>query len=184
MFQSTVRYDQGSGIPGEIAYDGPHRAEPGILAASGTVGNVFSENPANPGFWSPGTQANAVRFALLTTPKQYAAFGTQAGGPLAPTMVLPANAEGEFTSMGQIFVLSSNAGGASASKPGDLVYFNNTTGLIVTAAPGAAAPATSTLLPGAVVAPLPGGNRGLTPVTPSLIVVTLNGPFGFPPAAP
>ncbi len=179
MFQSTVRFDQGSGVPGEKAYHGPHRAEPGILEVAGTIGFVVSENPAKPGFWSPGTQANAVRFGVLSTPKQFAARGTQAGGTLAPTLVLPANSEAEITSMGQLFVLATNAD----ATVGDLVYFASATGAIVTARPSAAAPANSTLLPGAVVAPLPGGNRA-TPAQAGLIVVTLNGPFGFPPAAP
>lgn len=170
MFQSAVRYDQGSGVPGEKAYDGPTRAEPGILGAVGEVGNVFSEDPAKPGFWNPGLVANSKRWAILTTPKQYAARGT-AAGTLVPTMALPPGEEGEFSSMGQFFVLASNAD----SKPGDRVYFNNTTGRVVTAAPAAAAPATSTIFPGAVVAPLPGGNRA-SPAVAGLIVVTLTGP--------
>lgn len=178
MFQSTVRFDQGSGVVGEKAYAGPYRAEPGILQVAAAIGLVVTENPAKPGFWSPGLIANAVRFGVLTTPKQFAASGTQAGGTLAPTLILPANAEAEITSMGQIFMAAANADAA----PGHLVYFANATGVITTAAPTAAAPANSTLLPGAVVAPLPGGNRA-SPAVPGMVVVTLNGPFGFPPAA-
>lgn len=173
-FQSTVRYDQGSGVPGEKAYDGPTRAESGVLALSAVVGTILSEDPAKAGYWKPGVQAGALRYAMLTTPKQYASIGTSAGGPLAPTLTLPANREVELASMGQFFALASNAD----ARPGHLVYFNNTTGVIVTAAPTAAVPATSTAIVGAVVAPLPGGNRA-TPAVPGMIVVTLNGPMAF-----
>jgi hypothetical protein len=167
-FQSSVRFDTGSGIPGEFAYDGPRRAEPGILQAAATIGAMFvSEDPANPGFWSPGKLANSQRYGLLTSPKQFASYGTTAGGPLAPTMILPANAEAEITSMGQVWAVTSTAN----SKPGDVVYMTNATGAITTTAPGAAAPANSTLIPGATVAPKPGSAAA------SLIVITLTGPL-------
>ena len=168
-FQSSVRFDVAGGMPGEIAYDGPHRAQPGILQVAAAVGNFCSEDPAKPGFWSPGLIANAVNFGMLSTPKQYASYGTTAGGPLAPTMILAANAEGEFTSMGQLWAQVTNAN----AKVGDAVYFNNTTGALVTAAPSAAAPATSTLIPGATVVPSPGGANA-----PALVVITLTGPLG------
>lgn len=168
MFQSTVRFDTGSGIQGEFAYDGPRRSEPGILQTAATIGAVFvSEDPAAPGFWSVGKLANSQRYGILTSPKQFASFGTVGGGPLAPTMILPANAEAEITSMGQVWAINTTA----TAKPGDVVYMDNTTGAIKTTAPGAAAPATSTLIPGATVAPKPGS------AAPSLIVITLTGPL-------
>lgn len=173
-FQSTVRYDTGSGIPGEFAFDGPRRSEPGILQAAGTIGTMVSEDPAAPGFWSPGLITNSKRFGLLTSPKQFASYGTQAGGPLAASMVIPAGAEAEITSMGQVWVTTATA----TSKPGDLVYMLNATGAVLTGAVGAAAPATSTLIVGATVAPKPGS------AAPSLIVVTLNGPMPIGAPAP
>lgn len=164
-FQSTVRFDQGGGIPGEYAYQSPTRAEPGILATAATVGMFVSEDPAKPGFWNAGLIAGALRFGIVATPKQYAARGTTVGGTLAPTLVLPANSEAEVATMGHLWALNTAAAGA---KPGDVVYFNNTTGAIVTTIPGAAAPATSTLVPGAIVAPRPGAATN-----PNLIVVQL-----------
>lgn len=166
-FQSTVRYDTGSGIPGEFAFDGPRRAEPGILQAAATIGTFVSEDPAAPGFWSPGLVANARRYGLLTSPKQFPSYGTSAGGPLAPTMILPAGIEAEITTMGQVWVTTATAN----SKPGNLVWMVNATGAVVTSEVGAAAPAASTQIPGATVAPKPGS------AAPSLIVVTLTGPL-------
>lgn len=170
-FQKSVRFDQAGGVPGEYANDGPHRAEPGILATTGTVGRFFSEDPAKPGFWTQGGLTGAVRVALLTNPKQYAARGTQAGGTLAPTLVLPANDTGEFTTMGQVWV----QGDSPNAKPGDEVYMSNLTGAVVTSP--AATPITSgaTKIPGAVVAPLPGGPNTQAQGGNALVIV-LNGP--------
>lgn len=165
-FQSVVRYDTAAGMPGEFAFTGPRRSEPGILKAATPVGFGVSEDPAAPGFWQVGLVAGAVRFGVVTSPKQYASIGTTVGGPLAPTLVLPANTEAEVTSMGQIWVSTVTAN----SKPGDLVYITNADGSIQTAPPAGPAPGASTKIPGAVVAPKPGS------AAPSMIVITLNGP--------
>lgn len=170
-FQKSIRFDQAGGIPGEFANDGPRRAEPGILATVGTVGRFFSEDPAKPGFWTQGGLTGAVRVALLTTPKQYAARGTQAGGTLAPTLVLPANSEGEFTTMGQIWV----QGDSPNAKPGDEVYFSNLTGAVITSPVGTPISSGATKVPGAVVAPLPGGPNNQAQGGNALII-TLTGP--------
>lgn len=166
-FQSAVNFDLAYGVPGEFAFDGPRRAEPGILAAAAVVGRVCTEDPAVPGSWTPGLVASSIRQSVLTSPKQYALTGT-AGNTLSPSLELPANASGEFATMGQIWVISS-----TANKPGDVVYFNNTTGAISTTAPGATAPASSTLLRGAVVAPRAGS---VTSPANGLTVITITGP--------
>lgn len=176
-FQKTVRFDQAGGIPGEIAYAGPHRAEPGILATVGTVGRFFSEDPAKPGFWTQGALAGALRVALLTTPKQYASRGTQAGGTLAPTLVLPANSEGEFTSMGQIWV----QGDTPNAMPGHDVYFSDLTGAVITAPPSTPITSGATKVSGAVVAPRPGGPNTQAQGG-NMIVIVLNGPLPVPAA--
>lgn len=163
-FQSSVRFDQAGGVPGEFATNAPHITEPGILQTQGVVGRFFSESPTKPGYWTQGGLTGATRIGLLTHPKQYASQGTVDGGTLAPTLILAANTNAEFTVTGQVWVAT-----MSTSKPGDLVYMNNADGAVVTAAVGAAAPADSTLVPGAVVAPRPGAA-----MPPGIIVVTLN----------
>jgi len=40
-FQQTVRFDFGFGVPGEVSFDGPTRAKPGILKSADPKNNVF-----------------------------------------------------------------------------------------------------------------------------------------------
>lgn len=162
-FQSTVRYDQAGGVPGEFMNVGPTRAEPGIAKGVVTVGRVVSEDPAAPGFWQIGLIAGALRFGVVTTPKQYAARGTVAGGTLAPTMDLPDASEIEVCTMGHIWVSATNA----SSVPGWVVQFANATGIISAKAAGPA-DSGNTLLPNTKVAPLPGATT-----TPNLIGIVL-----------
>ena len=171
-FQSTVRMDSATGIPGELAFDGPHRAESGTLSTACVIGFAVSQSNTD-GTWAAGVQSGAKRIGLLINPKDKVLTGS-AGNPLAPTVVLPANTPGTVCTMGQVWVLAATAG----AKPGDAVYADNATGQIKTAVPGAAAPATSTLIPGAWVAPLP---IGVT--VPGLLVITLNGGAMAAPAA-
>lgn len=163
MFQKSVRFDQAGGVPGEFLNLGPVRAEPGIASGAVTVGRVVSEDPAKPGFWKQGLVAGALRFGVVTTPKQYAARGTQAGGTLAPTMTLPDASEIEVCTMGHIWAEASNA----SSVPGWVVQFANATGIISTKAAGPA-DADNTLLPNTKVAPLIGATT-----TPNLIGIVL-----------
>jgi hypothetical protein len=162
-FQKTVRFDQAGGIPGEFMNVGPTRAESGIAKTVVAVGTAVSEDPAAPGFWQQGLIAGALRFGIVTTPKQYAARGTQAGGTLAPTMALPANSEIEVCTMGHIWASSTTA----SSQPGWVVQFDNTTGVLSAKAAGPA-DAGNTLLPNTKVAPLPGAAT-----TPNMIGVVL-----------
>lgn len=69
---------------------------------------------------------NGRTFAgILANPKVYAARGTQAGGTLAPTLILPGNVQGEFAVMGTIWVNS-----ATAANLGDVACYNPITGAI------------------------------------------------------
>ncbi|AXF52890.1 MAG: hypothetical protein [Bacteriophage sp.] len=178
-FQKTVRFDQAGGIPGEKANDGPSRAEPGILTAIGTVGRFFSEDPAKPGHWTQGAVSGSLRFALLTTPKQYAAQGTTAGGTLAPTMQLLANTTAEFATMGQFWVV----GDSPNAMPGHDVYFSDLTGAIITSPPSVPITSGATKVAGAVVAPFPGGGNNQAQGG-NMIVITLNGPLPYVAPAP
>lgn len=138
-FQTTVPYDMPFGVPGEIKYSGPNRAQPGFissaLAAYNVVGATIFTQANTGGVVSAGGAISAATtfFGLLANPKLYASFGTTAGGPLAPTMTLPNLIEAEFLLMGEVVV--------SVPAPcniGDLLTYNTTTGAIATVAPIAA----------------------------------------------
>lgn len=84
-FQSAVRFDQAYGLPGEFAFDGPQRAEPGILRTTdptqNVFGRVFSLDSALPGIWRAGDALdNGERFGIMVSPKEHVSYGTQAGG--------------------------------------------------------------------------------------------------------
>jgi hypothetical protein len=129
MFQSTIRGAMADGVVGELAYDGPCRAQPGILdsadAANNVIGRVFTVVSEGV-FQAGGVGAFA---GILFNPKVYASYGTPAAGPLAATMTLANNIPGEFLTMGIVYV---NLPGAAAI--GDLVTYNTTTGALNTVA--------------------------------------------------
>lgn len=145
-FQSTVSLKQGFGVIGELFDNGPHRAQSFTLvsgnAANNVIGRAFtvtSQGVAAAG----GTNSFA---GILVNPKSYASFGTAAGGPLAPTLTLANNVQGELLSEGAIIVTL-----GAAATVGDLVYYTNATGILTTTDPGAVAPVLSTLIKGAYV---------------------------------
>jgi len=108
-FQSSVALNQGFGVVGEIVFEGPLRATPGVLkgtAANIVVGRAFSIDPAD-GQYAPG---GAFNFGgILSNPKALQSIGTTANGPLAPTLTVPAGAIGEFVGMGLLVVALLNA---------------------------------------------------------------------------
>lgn len=132
-FQSTVRMDQAFGVPGEIIFDSPLRAQPYTIAAAAVaancvVGRVFCLDRTTR-FVSPGGDltSDAVKFAgIMSSPKQYAATGV-AGDPLAPSLLVDPGSEAEFVSMGMIVITTTRA-----TKPGDIVIYNTTTGVVDT----------------------------------------------------
>jgi len=132
-FQSTVALNQGFGVVGEIVFEGPLRATPGIIkgadASLNVVGRAFTIDTADGQYTAGGT---GVFGGILANPKALSSVGTSAGGPLAPTLTVPNGTVGEFVTMGEIVV----ALGAAANI-GDAVKFVNATGVIATGAAGA-----------------------------------------------
>lgn len=122
--QSTVALNQGFGVVGEVVFDGPLRAVPGVIkhstAADIVVGRAFTID-ASDGTYRPG--GTGVFGGVLSNPKGLQSVGTSAGGPLAPTLVVPSGTVGEFTTMGEMALALSNA-----AAIGDGVVFDNTTG--------------------------------------------------------
>lgn len=167
-FQSTIRFDAGYGVPGEIVFDGPSRSEPGTLRTTAPANNVFgrffSLNSAVPGVWRAGDPLDdGERFGIMTSPKQHALQGTAAGGSLAPTLVMPNEATVEITTMGQVLCVSSVAN----NLVGNIVRFVKATGEILTVPPGTAVDPLHEDVPNAVVVRVP------QPTDESLVVIQL-----------
>lgn len=136
-FQSTVALNQGFGVIGEIVFEGPLRATPGVVkvgsdgatAADIVVGRAFTIDAADGQYYPGGTGTFG---GILANSNAYASYGTSAGGPLAPTLVLPAGEVGEFLEMGEIVV----ALPAAAAIGADL-KFTKASGVIGVGAPSA-----------------------------------------------
>ena len=129
-FQSTVRVDQTSGVVGDVILDGPLWAQPGILNSTSAVNNVIGRafrHIANQDRQVSSDAASGAVFAgILANSKVYATSGTSAGGTLAPTLVLPNNAEVElvYGTAGILVELSTIA------NIGDNVFFATDTGIL------------------------------------------------------
>lgn len=122
-FQSSVALAQGFGAVGEIAFEGPTRVAPGVLkgtAANIVVGRAFTIDPSDGQYTPGGTYPYG---GILVNPKALQSVGTSAGGPLAPTLVVPAGTIGEFARMGLFVVALLNACALN-----DKVMFSQSTG--------------------------------------------------------
>lgn len=179
-FQKEVRAELGFGVVGEQYLDGPMRAQPGVTASANAennvVGRVFTvvsdatasyDTGADPRplAVAAGGAAGAIFAGILAHPKAYVLYGTLDGGPLGPSLVLPDNTPCELVqeAAGMIVAITT----AGGWKIGDLVYYNQTTGEIVTAAPDAAAPEGATRVPG-------GRTTRYNSAAPGLGVITFN----------
>jgi hypothetical protein len=128
--QSIVALNQGFGVVGEIQFEGPTRAQPGVTkvgtstagGADIVVGRAFTIDAAD-GLFQPG--GTGVFGGILSNPKGLSSIGTAAGGPLAPTLTVPAGTAGEFLTMGEILVSL-----PAAAPIGSLIYFVNATGVL------------------------------------------------------
>ena len=131
--QSTVALNQGFGVIGEIVFEGPTRAQPGVTkvgsasAADIVVGRAFTIDAAD-GLFQPG--GTGVFGGILSNPKGLESVGTAAGGPLAPTLTVPAGTVGEFTTMAELLVTL-----PAAAAIGDKVQFATATGILSTVPP-------------------------------------------------
>jgi hypothetical protein len=152
-FQSTVKAQQGAGVVGELALDGPFRGQPAILhtadATLNVVGRACTITSGATGSWAAGSAGAAdpkplivavggvnVFAGILANPKVYALLGTTAGGSLASSLTLPNDVAVELVTDGYLFVAL-----PAASAPGDIVWFLTADGTLVTTAPAAAKPA-------------------------------------------
>lgn len=125
-FQATIAAVLGFGMIGEIILEGPTRAKPAVLkaadAANIVVGRYFTLD-ASDGLYAPGGTGHDG--GILSNPKALQSIGTAAGGPLAPTLVVPAGTVGELLDMGQLVV--SLSGGCAI---GDAIQYAQATGIL------------------------------------------------------
>ena len=161
-FQSAINITLGFGIPGELIVDGPQRVDVLTLdATGGSIGYAFTKsNTTNVatmgGVPTPGTNVFA---GILVNPKVYSSRGAVGGSPLDPTMYLPGNSQGEFLTMGTIVV---NIVGSA--NIGDLVQYNNTTGVLSAVVPGGTVTTGNTFIPNCVIWNYPTSATGLTAI--------------------
>lgn len=138
-FQSSVGFRYVQGMAGEQAFDTPIVAKPWRLSSQTAVANTFgkaftasADEAVINGEVSTGvaTVGGTGAFAgLLINPKNHALYGTTSGGPLAPSLDLPANSVAQLATKGQWFVSP-----IVAVAYGDPVYFNQTDGTLTNAA--------------------------------------------------
>lgn len=136
-FQTTVAFNQGFGVPGELFNDGPRRAASYILNSASATNNVFGRafTVLSQGIAQVGNPGGTNVFAgILVNPKDSALQGTTTG-TLTPSLTLPNYAQAEILTEGSIIVAL-----PAAANIGDLVIFDNTTGALSTIAPGVALP--------------------------------------------
>lgn len=164
--QSTVRFDMAFGVPGEIRHDGPIRAQPGnVVSADPTnnvFGRVFTRLTGSPNWRAGNPDGLGVEYAVMADPKLAAAYGTAAGGPLAPTLTVPNNSVNTMLQMGYVTVVT-----LQAATLGDIVRFSKATGEIYITDPGTAADPLKSDLPNAVVERFP------QPSVPGLVEIKL-----------
>lgn len=154
MFQQTVNRDIGAGIPGELAFDGPLRATPGTIdpaatAANCVLGRYFTKNRDTALYGPGGDTAGNVDLhfgGIAITPKELINYGTAAGGPLAPSLLMKPGSLATFVEMGMVWVSV-----AAPAQITDKVIYTIATGVIATVPAETAVPALSLAVPNAVV---------------------------------
>lgn len=160
MFQATVSQNIGFGIVGEIALDGPMRAQPARLVSADAAYNVFGRaftttadgsasfnTSTNPNPITAGAGGAGAFAGILAEPKAHVLAGTVAGGTLAPSLTLPNNT---------LVTLVQECAGLIVTLPaafavGDWIWYDTTTGVLQSTAPAASAPAGTARVPNARV---------------------------------
>lgn len=123
-FQTVVTGTMADGVVGELAFEGPQRAQPAIMRSANAAANIFGRAFTHTGDEGVVQAGGTGRFAgILSNPKAHVTYGTQAGGPFAPTQVLPNETIADFTYMAIMFVNL-----AAPAPIGARVVFDTSTG--------------------------------------------------------
>lgn len=127
IFQSKIRFDQGFGVIGEKAFDGPLRAKHGILLSDDPKNNVFARvfTLRQDGTNKVQAGGEGTFWGILVNPKAFANISRV--GDTSPNY-LPNETIGEFAGMGEFFARSING----APLGGYNVFYNIETGEIRT----------------------------------------------------
>lgn len=142
-FQSSINYDFGFGIPGEIVRDGPLRSHVGYLNTTDPTQNAFGRVfTLNGDGKTVGAGGTGVIWGILSNPKQHVSMGTTSG-PLAPNFVLPNNITADFVEFAKIVV---PLYGTKAATAGLQVQFAQADGKISIPATAGTADANNTML--------------------------------------
>lgn len=164
MFQTSIDRTIGFGIPGALFLEGPLRGMPAVLQSGDAANNVMAraftivasgtanfDTAADPAPTRVAAGGTGVFAGILADPHVYSNAGTAAGGTLAQNLTLPNGTVVELVeeTAGIIVQLIGPA------AVGDKCYFRQTDGVILTAAPAAAAPAGSTRIPGGTIVRFP-----------------------------
>lgn len=140
-FQSSVAFKAGFGVQGELYDDSAVRAEPFLLNSANAAYNIIGATAysiVSDGIAAAGNTGTQVYAGILANPKNHALRGAL-GDPLAPSLVLPNNAEASLVNMGCMVVLLPLPSPGQINV-GDLVIFDNTTGALSTITPATALP--------------------------------------------
>lgn len=140
-FQTQVFSQMGIGVQGEVYAEYPTKAESFQLISALASYNVIGATAytvTSQGIAAAGNVGGARVFAgILVAPKTYALRG-DGSDPLNPSLTLPNYTQGELLTVGVIVARLSNTSGAI--NAGDLVIYDNTTGLLETISPATALP--------------------------------------------
>lgn len=138
-FQTVVNQTLALGVVGDIFTNAPLIAGPGILVSANAANNVIGRaftintdaqvNPAPSNATQVVAGGTGLFFGILANTKTSPLFGT-AGNPLAPSLLIPNNAIGEFIMEGEICVQLANP-----ALIGDLVTYNQVTGELDSVSP-------------------------------------------------
>lgn len=136
-YQSTVNFNTGFGVPGELYDSGPVRSQPFTLVSISAARNVFGRacSVVSEGVAEAGNPLGTNAFAgIIANPKSAASYGTSVA-TLDPTLTVPNGTIVDVVSMGSIIVALDGA-----AAIGDKVIYDNTTGILSAIAPGEALP--------------------------------------------
>lgn len=124
-FQQKVNFDYGFGIPGEVAFDGPTRAKPGVLKSDDEKNNVFGRVfTLNADGKTIGAGGEGEFWGILGDPKSHTYTGRVDDD--TSSLYVSNGVVGAFYDMALINVLTSEA-----AQIGDNLWYDTGTGEII-----------------------------------------------------
>jgi hypothetical protein len=136
-FQSTVYAKPAFGVVGEIFDNGPVKCQPYTIDSASAAYNVFGRafSITSEGLAEAGNASGTKQFAgILVNPKTNPLYG-DGTNQLNPSLLAPEQSVCQLLTMGSIVVAF-----ATTAAIGNVVVFDNTTGVLETIAPGADLP--------------------------------------------